>query len=326
MHGLVSIIIPVYNSGDTLRRCVKSILNSDYENIEIIIIDDGSYKETADICDELKNQEKVQVYHQKNAGVSSARNTGIDFSKGEFITFVDADDSIERTLISTLVNSCVEKNSDIAICGYKEWYDNKHYTKYNLTDETEVLKNDMILKSFFLENKIGWNVWAKLYEKSVIGNTRFIEDKKNAEDMYFVYNVLKKTNKLVISGEALYNYIRTNFSAMSDPNCMKFFDTFELINKVYYDKTTNQSLETEKIQFYIKRQLWFFRFINAKDKKNKYRNEIEIARQLFLNNVKNIDNKINYSGKVKFELFLLHYLYPVFRLMSLKWAKYKKSL
>lgn len=95
MDGLVSIIIPVYNTGMIIKRCINSILNSEYKNIEIIIVDDGSDNETATICDDFKNEEKIYVIHQKNAGVSSARNKGIEWAQGEFITFVDADDTID---------------------------------------------------------------------------------------------------------------------------------------------------------------------------------------------------------------------------------------
>ena len=133
MDRLVSVIIPVYNSGNKIKKCIKSILNNGYSNIEIIIVDDGSDKETVDICNSLEKEEKIRVIHQENAGVSSARNKGIEQARGEFITFVDADDTIDSNLISVLVNSCIEKDADIAICGYKEWYDDKYFTESHCT-------------------------------------------------------------------------------------------------------------------------------------------------------------------------------------------------
>ena len=322
MDGLVSVIIPVYNTGSIIKKCIQSILNSNYSNIEIIIIDDGSDKETADICNELeKKEEKICVIHQENAGVSSARNKGIEKAQGKFITFVDADDTIDENLISILVNSCVEKKADIAICGYKEWYDDKHFADIRCTDSITILKEKEILKNFFLMNNIGWNVWGKIYKKSLVGDTRFIVGKRTAEDMYFVYEILNKAHTLVMNNNTLYNYEKQDNSAMTDSNCMKFFDTYELVNKVFEDETLDDELKNAQFNFYIKSELWFFRFINAKDKNNENKSEIKKARKKFLDNIKKKTTRC--SGRIKIELTLLQYFYPIFRVISLIWGTKK---
>ncbi|MDD6589117.1 MAG: glycosyltransferase [Anaerobutyricum hallii] len=323
MDRLVSVIIPVYNTGNIIKKCIKSILNSDYSNIEIIIIDDGSDKETVDICNNLEKEEKIHVIHQENAGVSSARNKGIDQAQGEFIIFVDADDTIDSNLISVLVNSCIEKNADMAICGYREWYDDKHCTEFQCTDSITILKGKEILKDFFSTNNIGWNVWGKIYKKSLVGDTRFIVGKRAAEDMYFVYEILKKAHTLVMNNKALYNYEKQDNSAMTDSNCMKFFDTYELVNKVFEDETLDDELKNAQLNFYIKSELWFFRFINAKDRNNENKSEIKKARKKFLDNIKKKETRC--SGRTKIELILLQYLYPIFRVISLIWGGAKRG-
>lgn len=322
MDGLVSIIIPVYNTGMIIKRCINSILNSEYKNIEIIIVDDGSDNETATICDDFKNEEKIYVIHQKNAGVSSARNKGIEWAQGEFITFVDADDTIDSKLISVLVSDCRKTNADISICGYKEWESNKHFLEVCSKETEVILNNKEILKKFFSTNDIGWSVWGKLYKKDLIGDTRFILGKRNAEDMYFVYEVLKKANVLTINNRSLYNYEKQENSAMTDSNCEKFFDTYELINKVFEDDLNNE-LKNEQFNFYVKSELWFLRFINAKDKNNKFHQEIQEAKIKFIKKIQGKDNEC--SRKIKMELKMLQYCYPIFRLTSLIWG-YKKGI
>lgn len=113
----VSIIIPVYNTGVFLRKCIKSIINQTYANIEIIIIDDGSEELTAKICDELAaNDNRIKVIHKKNEGVSIARNAGLELAKGEFISFVDSDDWIEDEMIASLVKEMKDHDADIVMC------------------------------------------------------------------------------------------------------------------------------------------------------------------------------------------------------------------
>ena len=109
---------------------------------------------------------------------------------------------------------------------------------------------------------------------------------------------------------------------MADSNCMKFFDTHELVNKVYEDELLDKELQSEQLNFYIKSEIWFLRFINAKDKNNKYKNEIKNAKNEFLNKIKK--NQIKCSKRTKVELFLLKNFYFVFRMTSLMWGRLKR--
>ena len=123
MSDFISIIIPVYNSGEQLYDCVKSIQNSTYKHFEIIIVDDGSNDETAKICDNCSAEcDNVKVYHTENKGVSAARNFGINQSKGDYITFVDSDDTVEPSMLMELLTACRLNNSEISIIGYREIY------------------------------------------------------------------------------------------------------------------------------------------------------------------------------------------------------------
>lgn len=257
MEDLVSVIIPAYNSGEKIKKCICSILESTYTFIEIIVVDDGSSENDARIYDDLqKLSDKIKIIHQENTGVSGARNTGIDSSRGNFITFVDADDTIDSDLISILVENCKKNKSDISICGYKEFVDEKNYMRFTCENQKNLIGSE-ILECFLTSNFIGWSVWGKLYSRSVIGETRFKIGRKTAEDMFFVYEVLKKSNKVSIDNRLLYNYIKQNDSAMADMNCEKFFDTFDLINEVYLDRLSNPKIKKAQSEFYLSKMLWF---------------------------------------------------------------------
>lgn len=313
MENLVSVIVPAYNSGKTIEKSVRSILKSTYSTIEIIVIDDGSSKSDTLIYDGLRKiSDKIRIIHQKNTGVSGARNTGINCAQGEFITFVDADDTIDPELISTLIDNCKKNQADVSVCGYREYFDETNYLSF-ACDTEKTLNCYEALECFLTSNDISWNVWGKLFKKSTIGDVRFKLGKKTAEDMFFVYEVLKRANKVVIDNTLLYNYIKQKDSAMADLNCEKFFDTYDLISEVYKDNLFDQKLQRAQSEFYVSKMLWFFRFISYKDKKNYYYKQIQKARICFCNNLKL--KKIRYTKKQSIELFLLKYMYSFYRFL-----------
>ena len=117
MDKRVSVIIPVYNVGNYLDRCMKSIVNQTYKNLEIILVDDGSTDQSAELCDRwAEKDERISVVHQNNGGLSNARNTGLDRAKGEYLTFIDSDDIVSHLLIEKLVLKSESESADISIC------------------------------------------------------------------------------------------------------------------------------------------------------------------------------------------------------------------
>ena len=238
--------------------------------------------------------------------------------------FVDADDQVSMNLIKTLVEDCEKNKADIAMSGYRECYGENQYIEKNCSNQIEIKTGKEILKEFYLSNCIGWNVWAKLYTAEVIGDTRFVVGKKNAEDMFFLYQVLKKTKRIVLHGVPLYNYIKQNDSAMENRNCDAFFDTFNLINLIYKDKESNEQIQTDKTVFYVNSCLWFFKFINIKDKEKKYKKKIDNARRYFLDNIENVD--IKYNLKTKLQLKLFQHNYMAFRVLSMCWEWKNKKV
>ena len=169
MNGLVSIIVPVYNSEHWLDRCVKSILGQTYHNIKIILIDDGSQDGSAALCDEYAAEyEKVNVIHQQNLGAGSARNAGLQYADGEYICFVDSDDWIEPVLVERLVSGIAD--ADVSICGYSISDDSETDSDSKGTvscDRLDVLKR-MLMPGYPPEEACYGYLWNKLFKKSII--------------------------------------------------------------------------------------------------------------------------------------------------------------
>ena len=125
-NNLISIIVPIYNVEKYLKKCIDSIINQTYKNLEIILVDDGSPDNCGKICDEYaKKDNRIKVIHKENGGVSSARNVGVENATGEYIGFVDSDDYIEKDMYEVLINNLKKENADISIISNYEVYKNK---------------------------------------------------------------------------------------------------------------------------------------------------------------------------------------------------------
>jgi len=126
-QALISIIVPVYNMENYLERCMLSILQQTYDKIEVLLIDDGSTDMSPEICDGYaKKDSRVKTFHVKNGGLSSARNVGINYAKGDYFLFVDSDDDIDKRMVESLYHAIKEHEADISICGYQNFYADKN--------------------------------------------------------------------------------------------------------------------------------------------------------------------------------------------------------
>lgn len=122
-YGLVSVIVPVYNVENHVEKCLVSIMNQTYQHLEILVIDDGSTDDSGVICDRMAAEDsRIRVVHQKNAGVSSARNKGLDICSGSYVLFVDSDDWIEPEMVELMVSAIEKTNTDLAVCQINDVY------------------------------------------------------------------------------------------------------------------------------------------------------------------------------------------------------------
>lgn len=209
---MVSIVVPVYNCEDRIRKCIESIISQSYKNIEVILVDDGSKDESGRICDEYAAADcRVRVFHQENAGASAARNKGIVLAKGKYVQFVDSDDYIAEDMTERLVNSLERNETFCSMCGYIKIQGNQA-NEVRLQECTSLTLAE-------LENKcpgiFGKNILNspcnKLYIKEEIESC-FDEKLSLGEDLLFNLEYLKKAEVVSFVGGTLYYYIEKEAS------------------------------------------------------------------------------------------------------------------
>lgn len=230
---LISVIIPIYNVEKYLKKCIDSIINQTYKNLEIILVDDGSPDNCGKICDEYaKKDQRIRVIHKKNGGLSDARNAGIDIAKGKYIGFVDSDDYIETDMYEYLYNILIENSSDISICDYEYYYEkNNTIGKSNNVKMNETVDKKEALRRL-MGNSIGNYAWNKLYKRDLFNNVRYPVGRK-MEDCGTTYKLFYLSNKITIGNERKYYYLQRDDSILHKKNFSFYKDFFELTLEKY---------------------------------------------------------------------------------------------
>lgn len=239
MEKLVSVIVPVYNMEEHLERCINSIINQSYENIEIILINDGSTDNSAIICDSLVEKDRrVKVIHKENEGVSIARNTGLSRANGFYITFVDPDDWISMQLIEQLIVKAEEESCDIvSCCAFIEYKGEKIKNSFFKDNGTVILDKNRVIAQLISNNynndsdkfiDIGVP-WGKLYRKEYIikNNVQFKPGLRRMQDNIFNLFAFHYADKIVYIDEPLYFY---NFSNIKQESYKHVEDAVELFS------------------------------------------------------------------------------------------------
>ena len=249
-NPLISIVIPVYNVEKYLSRCIDSVINQTYKNIEIILVDDDSPDNCPKICDDYaKKDKRIKVFHKENGGVSFARNIGINESKGEWITFIDSDDWVEKDYCETMLKIAQKNNADYVCCGYNRVY-NDHKEIINGDESIKKYNNEeYLLKLLNVQNSYGF-CHMKLIKKQNLNKVTFDENIQVGEDALFNASLCQNLSNVIVINKPLYNY---NFNSQSvvrkfDKNYVnKYLDSMismkEYINKNYSnDKVVLQHL------------------------------------------------------------------------------------
>lgn len=220
LQAKVSIIVPVYNVEKYIEKCVNSICQQDYENLQVILIDDGSKDNSGRICDKFSEiDSRIVVLHQNNSGVSVARNNGLDVAEGKYIGFVDSDDYLEKDYISTLVQE-MEKY-DLSICGFYEDIDD------NIIIRTSGNKRQLgqreAMTVLFKENGYRGYLWNKLFVRDIIeqDKLRFDIEISVWEDVLFVFEYLCKCKNVYYNPFPKYHYVYREGSASHGENVIK---------------------------------------------------------------------------------------------------------
>lgn len=203
-NNLISIVVPIYNVEKYIPECVDSIIAQTYENIEIILVNDGSTDNSGSVCEEYaKKDARIKVIHKKNGGLSDARNAGIKIAKGEYIGFVDSDDWIETDMYEKLIKACLENNADISICGlFRDYVDKSIKCP---SPNNKVYSSENALKALIEGEELHDHAWSKLYKRSFFDDVEYPKGKLY-EDVRTTYKLFLKSDVVVSIEDCLYHY------------------------------------------------------------------------------------------------------------------------
>ena len=256
---LVSIIIPVYNVEKYIEKCLDSVLAQSYDNLEILLIDDGSTDKSGAICAEYARKDKrVKVFHQKNQGVSVARNVGLKKAQGRWIAFVDSDDFIADGYIEILADSAEKKQAEIVQCEQK--IINKKGRVLQNDRPSTVMTGLEACKKMLYQDTITSALWGKLIKKSLFDGMIFRQGIIH-EDLDVLYFVLKKAKKVYYINSSLYCYNEREESLIRKNFSKRTLDILDVMDGIMKDSTNNKSLHEAAISrrinadFYVLRQL-----------------------------------------------------------------------
>lgn len=334
----ISVIVPVYNVQKYLDECIKSILNQTFTDFELILVNDGSTDNSGSICDEYeKSEERVKVIHQENSGVSCARNKGIEISRGQYITFIDSDDFIDKFFFKEAIKVLLENKSDIYISGVQmETWESDDIVETSLYS---IKKSQFYTIKELLENmEVSYpqicicGPWCKFYKSSIIKDNGlfFDSDLCYGEDTFFNLSVFKNSKNAFFSNKCFYHYRR----AEKDSLYSKFHkDIYEVVKLVYgkmrdlfeYLQCTDVAKKRfEKMYFNllvggIHEYYRFYKKTTNKEKKMLIK-KISDDPFAFKNGIRNLDGAKNKVFYVLFKLKLHMLIAMIFKI------KYKKVL
>lgn len=262
----ISVIVPVYNTENYLSECLDSILNQTWRNIEVILINDGSTDKSGQICDTIARlDERVRVIHQNNHGVSYSRNIGLKNSSGDFVSFIDSDDTLELDMYELLIKLIDENDADIAHCGYK------HILKdeVRLVHDTKcvyVQNKKEALECFVSGKLFGGGLWSKLFRRELIEGLLFREDLKINEDVLFNFEAFNRARKTVFADYAKYNYIAHfgTSAVFRTPDEKKVKDSCQVAQYIY-TTLKGSSLEDMAAERYVRTLSGYYKYCMDSD-------------------------------------------------------------
>lgn len=212
--ALISVIVPIYKVEQYLDKCIQSIVDQTYTDLEIILVDDGSPDNCPQMCDDWAAKDsRIKVVHKENGGLSDARNAGIAIATGEYISFIDSDDWVEPEFLQVLWNALTRTGAGITDCSTRLVDENGEELSVRGVSNNEILDTVSALVRLVNEDRIYQTVWNKLYRRDVIGDIRFEKGKYN-EDDYFTYQVFDRAAKVAVVSRAMYNYLQRSGSIM----------------------------------------------------------------------------------------------------------------
>lgn len=284
--ALISIIVPIYNVEKYLAKCIDSIIANTYTNIEVILVDDGSPDRCGKICDEYAQMDnRIKVLHKKNEGLSSARNAGMKMSTGDYIFFIDSDDTVTKNMFEVMIQYAKEYDADVVQCGYHRINEDGSIRSTEASDFSVLEGHDSIYRAFFEDWKITIPAQLKLYKKNIIKNKCFVEGRLH-EDVMFISDILCDINKYIIIPDVCYMYLLRSGSIMRSRFSQKKMDilyahqyAMERYKKYAEGYVENYELQICLTCFYLYHSVYVSKgdtkyYSTIKDEWNKYKDNV----------------------------------------------------
>lgn len=244
----VSVIVPCYNVEKYIEKSILSIINQTYNNLEIILVNDGSPDNCLSIMRKYeKLDDRIKVVDKQNGGHSSARNAGLRCKTGEYVTFVDSDDFLTPDHIETLLKNITESNADLSITQFKKVYENKKIKNLKKCNKVHIINNQTMLDYVLSNNNLSFGVWNKLYKSSLIDGLFFNENIKFEEDLPFIFNYVLRCKSVCYSSKQTYMYLQRQFSTLKSFNSDKYFTKY-IFYKDLLSTYENDAVMLNKVQ------------------------------------------------------------------------------
>lgn len=301
-NSLISVIVPVYNVDKYLDGCIESIVNQTYKNLEIILVDDGSTDNSPKLCDAWEKKDKrVKVIHKKNGGVSSARNVGIEHASGEYISFVDSDDFLNKDMFKIMINKIKKTNTDLCYCDiYRIELDGSiSVTNFN---SKFYLTSEEMMKLMFKNRCANFAVWNKLFKTSYVKKISFEESIYVKEDALFVFQYLDLISSVSYINIPLYNYVQQELSVLHSNSLSKYVTSLDAMMKII------EILKKKKIDEYIHEECNFIgNYFKIRKRLNVEKINLDVSRfDKVINNY--LDDGLLQKAKLKDKVKILYYL------------------
>ena len=227
MQQVISVIVPVYQVDTYLDRCIESLLCQTYHNLEIVLVDDGSCDKCARICDDwAKEDYRIRVIHKKNGGLSDARNAGMPFATGNYISFIDSDDTVTQDYFEVMLHTMYAEKSDIIECGVVKFYEDNHFDAFQ--DDLSVTSYSAVdgLSGLINENPFHQHVWNKIYKAELVLDVPFPFGKLN-EDEFWTYQIFGRAKMVTKINKTMYYYFQRSGSIMGAGFNLRRLDALE---------------------------------------------------------------------------------------------------
>ena len=253
MSELISVIVPVYKVEQYLQKCVDSLINQTYKNLEIILVDDGSPDTCPQICDDYaKKDNRIKVVHKENGGLSDARNAGMEVATGEYVSFIDSDDYVALDFFETLLSVIKAENSDIVECDLIRFNENQSVEVPKFTGKTRSFDTKDGLLKLIVEDEFHQHVWNKLYKADITLDVLYDKGKLN-EDEFWTYQIFGRAKKITKIDKPMYYYLQRAGSIMGVGYNLRRLDALEgkVNRQEYVEKKFPDIRVQSKVNLYL---------------------------------------------------------------------------